>query len=74
MTGQRRRQHAAKKHGLSGCHVDLSGCKVDYQGLFCPRQETYLTSVYHFLSFSNIFRFWESNIFRFKFKLQNNLI
>jgi len=45
MTRQRGRHRAAKKHGLSGCHVDPSGCKVGHQSLFRPRQETYLTSV-----------------------------
>ena len=38
MTGQRGRQRAATKHGLSGCHVD-------YQGLFHPENKPYLSSL-----------------------------
>jgi len=53
MNGQRGRQRAAKKHGLSGCHVGLSGsevglfgCKVDHQSLFRPGNKPYPFCIY----------------------------
>jgi len=45
MTGQRGRQRIAKKHGLSGCQVDLYGYKVDHQGLFRPGNKLYSSSL-----------------------------
>jgi len=38
MTGERGRHRAAKKHGLSGCHVD-------HQGLFRPINIPYPSSL-----------------------------
>jgi len=45
MNGQQGRQHAAKKHNLSGCQVSLFGCQVDHQGLFHPGNKPYLNSL-----------------------------